>query len=94
MKKIKKILALVLTLCVVCTIGIISVNSAEVDQNEDLEVSASAGITLHYYCESGAPTIYYWNALPTNLETNYPGPATITTSTPFPTLPRSTSCSL
>ena len=77
MSKFKKILALVLTLCVVCTIGIISVNSAEVDQNEDLEVSASAGITLHYYCESGAPTIYYWNALPTNLETNYPGPSMV-----------------
>ena len=74
MSKFKKILALVLTLCVICTIGVISVNSAEVAPDADSEVSAG-GITLHYYCESGTPTIYYWNALPQNKVTNYPGPA-------------------
>ncbi len=75
MSKFKKILALVLTLCVICTVGIISVNSAEVAPKADSEVSASTGITIHYYCESGTPTIYYWNALPQNKVTNYPGPA-------------------
>ena len=75
MSKFKKILALVLTLCVICTVGIISVNSAEVAPKADSEVSAATGITIHYYCESGTPTIYYWNALPQNKVTNYPGPA-------------------
>ena len=53
----------------------ISVNSAEVAPDADSEVSAATGITIHYYCESGTPTIYYWNALPQNKVTNYPGPA-------------------
>ena len=57
MSKFKKILALVLTLCVICTIGIISVNSAEVAPDADSEVSADTGITLHYYCESGTPSV-------------------------------------
>ena len=35
----------------------------------------AGGITVHYYCESGTPTIYYWNSLPTNMETSYPGKA-------------------
>ncbi len=74
MAKFKKILALVLTLCVVCTIGIVSVNSAELAQDGDAEVSAG-GITVHFYCESGTPYIYYWNSLPQNIQTTYPGKA-------------------
>lgn len=72
MAQLKKILAIVLAVCVICTIGIIAVNAAEVDQ--DAEVAASTGITVHYYCESGTPTIYYWNSLPQNISTTYPGP--------------------
>ena len=75
MSKFKKILALVLALCVICTVGIISVSSAEVDKETDSEISATTGITVHYYCENGTPKIYYWNSLPTNKETNYPGPS-------------------
>lgn len=74
MAKFKKILALALTLCVICTIGIISVNSAEVNVAQDAEVG-EGGITVHYYCESGTPYIYYWNSLPNNIETTYPGKA-------------------
>ena len=77
MSKFKKILALVLALCVICTVGVISVNSAEVDKVKDSEISATTGITVHYYCESGTPKIYYWNSLPTNKETTYPGPSMI-----------------
>ena len=71
MAKFKKILALILAVCVICTAGVIAVNAAE-NVAEDAEVGAG-GITIHYYCESGTPTIYYWNSLPTNLVTNYPG---------------------
>ena len=77
MSKFKKILALVLALCVICTVGIISVSSAEVDKETDSEISATTGITVHYYCENGTPKIYYWNSLPTNKETSYPGPSMI-----------------
>lgn len=77
MSKFKKILALILALCVICTIGVISVNSAEVDKDKEQGISATTGITVHYYCESGTPTIYYWNSLPANKETTYPGPSMI-----------------
>ena len=66
MAKFKKILALILAVCVICTAGVIAVNAAE-NVAEDAEVGAG-GITIHYYCESGTPTIYYWNSLPTTVK--------------------------
>lgn len=71
MAKIKKILALILSVCVVCTVAIVSVSAASVDN--DSNTSASSSIKVHYYCESGAPTVYYWNSLPQNISTSYPG---------------------
>ena len=67
MAHFKKVIALILTLCVVCTAGIISVNAANID--DDSDTSASSGITVHYYSESGTPYVYYWNSLPQNIET-------------------------
>lgn len=75
MAHFKKVIALILTLCVVCTAGIISVNAANID--DDSDTSASSGITVHYYSESGTPYVYYWNSLPQNIETQYPGKAMI-----------------
>ena len=49
----------------------VSASAAEVTAEE----SAVSGITVHYKSESGAPTVYYWNSLPENLETAYPGEA-------------------
>lgn len=72
MTKIKKIIALILSVCVVCTIGVFSVSAAVVD--EDNAKAASGGIKVHYYCEDGVPSIYYWNSLPQNISTDYPGP--------------------
>lgn len=70
MTKVKKLLSLVLILALVCSIGIFSVNAAE----DDSEESGATGITVHYYSESAtAPSIYYWNSLPQNIETTYPG---------------------
>ena len=71
MAQFKKILALILTICVVCSVGILSVGAATAE--EDNEVAASS-ITVHYYCEDGTPSIYYWNSLPQNISTDYPGP--------------------
>ncbi|MBQ6387175.1 MAG: starch-binding protein [Ruminococcus sp.] len=73
MAHIKKALALMLALCIICTVGVVAATAAEAD-TEGEEVGAG-GITVHYYCEEGAPTIYYWNSLPQNLDTQYPGPA-------------------
>ena len=72
MAKFKKILALILTICIVCTVGIVSV-SAATQENDSDAVGSSSGITVHYYCEEGTPSIYYWNSLPQNISTDYPG---------------------
>ena len=72
MTQFKKILALVLAVCVLCAAGVVSVSAAVAD--EEGEAVAAGGITIHYYSENGAPNIYYWNSLPTNISTNYPGP--------------------
>lgn len=73
MAKFKKILALILAVCVVCTVAVMSTSAATVDN--DSNTSASSGIKVHYYSEDGAPTIYYWNSLPQNISTDYPGKA-------------------
>ena len=61
MTKIKKILALVLSICILSTVGIVSVGAATADEED--AVAANGGITVHYYSENGAPNIYYWNSL-------------------------------
>lgn len=71
MAKIKKLLALILSICVICTVSVMSVSAANTDDDND--TSASSTITVHYYCEEGTPTIYYWNSLPKNISTEYPG---------------------
>ena len=63
---------MILTVCVVCSVGIVSVSAANTET--DSNVSASSGITVHYYCEEGTPSVYYWNSLPQNISTSYPGP--------------------
>ncbi len=70
MKTLKSTVALVLCLVMCMSVGVYSAFSAE---EEVAETAASTGIKIHYYCESGTPSIYYWNTLPQNLETSYPG---------------------
>ena len=54
----------------VVTCGILTVNAATTDVEES---SAGSGITIHYYTAKN-PSIYYWNSLPTNIDSpNYPG---------------------
>lgn len=41
---------------------------------EDMtDVAADSTITVHCFCDSDTPSIYYWNALPEDLETAWPG---------------------
>ena len=70
MKYLKSALALVLCLAMMLGVGVFSAFSAN---TEVAETGAGSGITVHYYYEGGTPYIYYWNALPQNLETAYPG---------------------
>ena len=69
MKYIKSAVAILLCLATVLGIGIFSALSA----NTELVETGNAGITVHYYHEGGAPYVYYWNTLPSNIETAYPG---------------------
>ena len=74
MNKMKKLLSLLLVMLIFCSVAVVSftANAAEVDTTE----SEAGGITVHYYTETGkTPTIYYWNSLPTNISTTYPGKA-------------------
>ena len=47
MAKFKKILALILAVCVVCTVAVMSTSAATVDN--DGNTSASSSIKVHYY---------------------------------------------
>jgi glycosidase len=71
MKNVKKIIAVVLALAIIAGVAIVSSSAATVSK----EKTSASGITIHYYSEKGTPNIYYWNSLPTNISTNYPGPA-------------------
>ena len=71
MKKIHKIVAFLLALAVLVSAAVVS--TAAVDTNK--ADTGADGITVHYYCEGGTPNIYYWNSLPDNIETSYPGPS-------------------
>lgn len=69
MKSIKKLIAAVLAVAIIASVAVFTSAAATTDK----EKTAAGGITVHYYCESGVPSIYYWNSLPTNIETTYPG---------------------
>lgn len=51
--------------------GSVNASAAEVTAEE----SKASGITVHYKSDSGTPTVYYWNSLPSDTDTNYPGDA-------------------
>lgn len=73
MTKVKKLIALMLVVCIAATVGIVSASAATVDDNESVQADFD-GIKVHVYSEDGAPNIYYWNSLPQNISTDYPGP--------------------
>ena len=62
----------------VTTVGLKKINTVDeyietyVD-TQDLNAAADASIIIHYYSDSSVPSIYYWNALPQDLETVWPG---------------------
>lgn len=62
----KRIIAVVLSLMIVSSLAMITSNAAD---------NGADKIVIHYKSEEGVPTIYYWNSLPKNIETKYPGEA-------------------
>ena len=76
MAQCKKVLAILLAVCLLFTVSAVAASAVNTDTDENAAaepVGAGSGITVHYYCDSGTPSIYYWNSLPTNMETAYPG---------------------
>ena len=73
MKRLTKIAALLLALVIAVGVGIVGISAAEKETADTSAASDKAGITVYYKCEGKTPYIYYWNALPKNLETAYPG---------------------
>lgn len=71
MRRIKKITAMLLALVMIAGIAIISTSAANSSATDSS--AADDQIIVHYYQPSGTPTIYYWNSLPKNVETDYPG---------------------
>ena len=71
MKKIKMLVAVVLAVLMLTSIAVVTTNAAVTAQ----EKTGASGITVHFYSDKGVPTVYYWNSLPQNIETSYPGPA-------------------
>ena len=73
MKKLTRLAALLLTLIIAVGVGVVGISAAEEETAEVAAASETAGITVYFKCEGKTPYIYYWNALPKNLESAYPG---------------------
>ncbi len=70
MTNFKKIVALLLTITLMASVGIMTAQAAATDSKD----TSATEIIVHYKSDV-APYIYYWNSLPVNKETEYPGEA-------------------
>lgn len=71
MTRIKGIIALLLAILLIVSVSVVTTAAAA---SEKKKTSAdSTGITIHYKSEDVEPYVYYWNSLPNNIETTYPG---------------------
>jgi len=72
--RIKKVVAVLLAIVLVATIGVFTTSAASTNDEEAGAAVDGNKIVVHYKSTSGlTPTIYYWNSLPQNIETEYPG---------------------
>ncbi len=65
----KKLVAILMVLTLAMSALVVSASAAQTDK----ESTGATGITVHYYTEKRTPSVYYWNALPENISTEYPG---------------------
>ncbi len=76
MTSVKKIVALVMIIALTVSVFAIVPVAASAKDAEGAKSSGageSTGITVHYKSEDKVPYIYYWNSLPNNVVTEYPG---------------------
>ena len=79
MKKLSGLLAILLCLAMMISVAAVSANAADdedvagVAADADIADTAADSVIIHVKSEDKVPYIYYWNALPTNKETSYPG---------------------
>ncbi|WP_407384863.1 alpha-amylase family glycosyl hydrolase [Ruminococcus sp.] len=78
MKKLSRILALLMCLAMIISVAVISAQAADeeiadVAADADVAQTGADSIIIHVKSTDKVPYIYYWNALPTNKETSYPG---------------------
>lgn len=72
MSNIKRYISLGLVALLLISTCIIGVSAAD---KEVVDSGADTGIKIHYYSEDNkVPNIYYWNSLPKDITTEYPGP--------------------
>ena len=72
MSKARKIIALLLAIAVLATGAVFTASAAQAGEEEAAAGSGSK-IIVHYKSAGAVPYIYYWNSLPVNIETEYPG---------------------
>ena len=70
MNTIKRFASLLLCVMLIVSVAVISTYAIE---NEVADTSADTGITIHVKSEDCVPYVYYWNALPSDMSTTYPG---------------------
>ena len=70
MKRYLRILAVLLCMAVLICLAALC---AHAEDEAVADTGASSGVTIHVKSKGAAPYIYYWNTLPTNRETAYPG---------------------
>lgn len=78
MKKMSRILALLMCLAMIFSVAVISAQAADEDvadvaADEEIAETGADSIIIHVESKDKVPYIYYWNALPTNKESTYPG---------------------
>ncbi len=71
MSKFMRFAALLLVFALTVSIGVVGISAAS--DNTAQVAAEENGITIFVKSEDITPYVYYWNALPKNLETEYPG---------------------
>ncbi|MBQ4128997.1 MAG: starch-binding protein [Ruminococcus sp.] len=69
MNTIKRLLAVVLCIMLIVSVAVISTYATETD----IADTSANSITIHVKSEDCIPYVYYWNALPNDISTAYPG---------------------
>ena len=73
MKKMIRLISILLCVSIMVSVAAVSMISAAAEEDEDLAATSASGVTIHVKSKGSVPYIYYWNTLPTNKETAYPG---------------------